>query len=177
MATPKTGFTAPTESSAGYDFQKTGYNLFVTFANAPASVTTELPFFACKSVTDAGLEGGDPIDITTNATVGAREQAPADLASPTEISFTAAYNLEDRALVAGMLNIPMDVIVEYRKCGNRPFGQKITYSGAALTGYVPGDMTEGEAPEVTITITLAGGTHYAVGEGESWSAAGVLEAL
>lgn len=169
-----TGFTR-----GEYDFEKTGYNIWVTFATGSAAGSATIddpPLFACKSVKDAGFEAGDPIDITTNATVGAREQAPADLSSPTEITLTAAYNLADRAKALKMLNVPCAVSVEYRKCGNRPTGRKITYQGAFLSGFDPSEMSEGNQPEVSITIGFPGGTHYQ-GESSTYNPAGELTAI
>lgn len=171
MATPA---TTPTGFSSTYDFEKTGYAIFVTFEKLDGdSADRVFPFFACKSVKDAGFEAGDPIDITTNATIGAREQAPADLSSPTEITLTAAYNLDDRALALDILNVPCIVNIEYRACGNRTRGRKVTYTGAFLSGFDPSEMSEGNQPEVSITIGFPGGTHY-TGESANYNPAGVL---
>lgn len=152
--------------SSTYDFEKTGYNVWITFSQDPTLI------LACKSVKDAGFEAGDPIDITTNATIGAREQAPADLATPTEITVTAAYNLQDRAKALAILGQPGTVSIEYRACKNRPIGRKVTYEGAFLSGYDPQDMSEGEMPEVSVTVGFPGGTH--TGEAADYNPAGNL---
>lgn len=140
--------------SADYDFEKTGYNIWVTFSADPTLI------LACKSVKDAGFEAGDPIDITTNATVGAMEQAPADLPSPTDITLTAAYNLADREKAFAILGQQQDISIEYRACKNRARGRKITYTNASLSGFDPQEMSMGSQPEVSVTIALPGGTHY-----------------
>lgn len=164
----------PAAFSSTYDFEKTGYNIWVTFAalEGDANFPTDTPLLACKSVKDAGFEAGDRIDITTNATKVAREYAPADLAETSEITLTAAYNLADRALCMNLLHVPCNVTIEYRACKNRPVGRKITYAGAFLSGFDPSDMSEGEAPEVSLTIGLPGGTH--IGDAE-YNPAGTLE--
>lgn len=152
-----------------YDFEKTGYNIWVTFAQDPTLI------LACKSVKDAGFEAGDSIDITTNATIGAREMAPADLASPTEITVTAGYNLQDRAKALAILGQPGNITIEYRACKNRTVGRKITYANAFLSGFDPQDMSEGEMPEVSVTIGFPGGTH--TGDESTYNPAGTLETL
>jgi hypothetical protein len=164
----------PTAFSAGYDFEKTGYNIWVTFAamDGDTDFPKDVPLFACKSVKDAGFEAGDKIDITTNATVGAKEYAPADLSDPQDMTLTAAYNLDDRALALALLNRPCNVSVEYRACNNRKKGRKVTYKGAFLSAYDPGDMSMGEFPEVSITIGFPGGTH--IGTAENYNPAGEL---
>lgn len=172
MATPT---NTPTALSADYDFEKTGYGICIEFENLAGDDTERVyPFFACKAVKDAGFAAGDPIDITTNLTVGAREQAPADLASPSEITLTAAYNLDDRVLAQGILGIPCVVKIQYRGCGNRSNPRQVVYKGAFLSGYEPQEMREGEQPEVSITIGFPGGSHYA-GD-TSFNPAGTLEA-
>lgn len=162
-----------------YEFEYTGYGIFVSFADLPSDegwTGFKAPRFAIKSVTDAGFEAGDPIDITTNATKGLREQAPADLASPSEISMTVAYNLDDIELCYKMLGVPCTVIIEYRKCSNRVRGRKRTYKNAYLKSFTPGDASEGAAPEATVTIGLAGGYHTDTAP-EGFNPAGVVEAL
>lgn len=171
LAAPATTPTAFV--NGGYDFEKTGYNIWVRFSD-PNDVVKAFPLFACRSVKDAGLEAGDPIDITTNATKFAREQAPADLSSPTEITLTAAYNLQDRALAYAILNKPLDVTIEYLKCGNRGKSRKVTYAGAFLSGFDPQEMSEGNMPEVSITIGFPGGTHYESAD-NAYNPAGTLE--
>lgn len=133
-------------------FLYTGHNIHVTFGT-----TTELTLY-CKSVTDAPMEAGEPIDITTNATVGMKAYAPADLSEPGEISLTAAYRLEDRATAYAAIGVPQDISIEYRTCNNRTTGQKLTYKNAYLKSYVPQEMSTGNMPEVQITIGLAGGS-------------------
>lgn len=157
-----------------YDFEYTGYNVWITFTGAEG--IEDYPLFAVKSLTDAGFEAGDPIDITTNATKGLREQAPADLASPSEISVTVAYNLDDIELCYKLLGVPCTIAVEYRACPNRPRGRKRTYTNAYLKSFTPGDLSEGAAPEATVTIGLAGGYHIE-SEATTFNPAGKLEDL
>lgn len=133
-------------------FLYTGHNIHVKFGT-----TTELVLY-CRSVTDAPMEAGEAIDITTNATEGMKAYAPADLVEPGEISLTAAYRLEDREVAYEALNVPQDITIEYRACKNKSVGQQITYKNAFLKSYVPQDMSTGNMPEVQITIGLAGGS-------------------
>lgn len=170
-------------NKANYDFEYTGYNIWVSFSDIPDTVKVDgaegafdPPLFAIKSITDAGFEAGDPIDITTNATIGLREQAPADLASPSEISMTVAYNLDDIPLCYAMLGVPCTVSIEYKACPNRPRGRQRTYKNAYLKSFTPGDASEGAAPEATVTIGLAGGYHIEADAADS-NPAGVITPL
>ena len=168
--------STPTALSADYDFEKTGYNIHVTFEKLDGDSENRIfPFFACKAVKDGGFAAGDPIDITTNLTTGAREQAPADLASPSEITLTAAYNLDDRALAYAILGVPCKVKIEYRSCKNRKRSRQVVYDGAFLSSFEPQEMSEGNPPEVSITIGFPGGSHY--GDGTSYNPAGTLEEI
>ena len=157
------GFANTPFSSAvgGYDYEKTGYNIWVTFD------TTKVPSLegvtlACTSVKPAGMTIGK-FDISTNANVKFKEYAGEDLAETNDITLTCAFNLQDYDKIASALGVPQRITLEFRTCANRVTGRKITYNNAFIMSFEPGDMSANNFPTATMTISTGGDDHTSTG--------------
>ena len=162
------GFANTPFSSAvgGYDYEKTGYNIWVKFNNANSSDADLAALsgvtLACTSVKPAGMTIGK-FDISTNANVKFREYAGEDLAETQDITLTCAFNLEDLSKIAGALGKPQEIVLEFRGCANRRTARKITYSNAFIMSFEPGDMSANNFPTATMTISTGGDDHTSSG--------------
>lgn len=143
--------------SESYDYEKTGYNIWVTFSK---DATCHL---ACTSVKPAGMSVGK-FDISTNANLKFREYAGEDLAETQDITLTCAFNLSDYEKIAAMISEPQTIELEFRGCANRKKARKITYTNAFIMSFEPGDMSANNFPTATMTISTGGDDHTVSGE-------------
>ena len=149
---------ATTPFSASYDYEKTGYNIWVTFSDSDGANV----HLACTSVKPAGMTIGK-FDISTNANVKFKEYAGEDLAETNDITLTCAFNLSDYENIAKMLGKPQTITLEFRTCANRTTGRKITYANAFVMSFEPGDMSANAFPTATMTISTGGDDHTSTG--------------
>jgi len=116
-----------------------GYQSFITIA-----LDTDISFWE-KTVKGPGMDGGDAIDQTTMHNLDWRTFFPRALITLTEMTITAAFDPAVFTQLMAVLNRPTTITRKY--CDG---------STLAFYGYVrmaeDGDHTEGEQPEMTITI-------------------------
>jgi len=156
-----------TPYGASYDYEKTGYNIWVTFSKDSTLV------LACTSVKPAGMTIGK-FDISTNANVKFKEYAGEDLAETQDITLTCAFNLSDYAKIAPLLGDPQIVTLEFRGCANRKTERKITYNNAFIMSFEPSDMSANNFPTATMTISTGGDDHTSTGTSYPYGEVGLL---
>ena len=158
---------ANTPFNASYDYEKTGYNIWVKF-NQDSSSDTDLTALAsnvtlaCTSVKPAGMTIGK-FDISTNANVKFKEYAGEDLAETQDITLTCGFNLSDMQYIAAAIGKPQTIVLEFRGCANRKTARKITYKNAFIMSFEPGDMSANNFPTATLTISTGGDDHTSTG--------------
>lgn len=133
-------------------YQMTGYNIQVSFS------LLEGVTLHCKSVTPPSMEAGEPIDVTTNSTVGLKAYVAPDLAEPGEMSFTAAYDPAMDTQVKAILGKKGITTITYGECSNRATSESYQFEDTYIKSWAPQAMTMGTMPEVQITIGFPGGT-------------------
>ena len=143
--------------SDAYDYEKTGYNIEVTFEK---DATCHL---ACTSVKPAGMSVGK-FDISTNANLKFREYAGEDLAETQDITLTCAFNLLDYEKIAAMISVPQEITLKFKGCANRKKARQIVYSNAFIMSFEPSDMSANNFPTATMTISTGGDDHTVSGE-------------
>lgn len=116
-----------------------GYQTLITPA-ANADVN-----FWEKTVKPPGLDGGDPTNTTTMHNVTYRTQSPKALITMTEMTLTVAYDPVMYTEALALINVETTYTVTF------PDGSTLAFYGY-LQSFEPGDHTEGEQPEATITI-------------------------
>ena len=72
-------------------------------------VNQNLEFYE-KTVQPKGLDGGDPINITTNDNTEKESQAPRKLSTDTDAQITHTYNAADKALYEAAVNQSDDIL-------------------------------------------------------------------
>jgi len=111
-------------------------------------VTGAITFYE-KSVTPGGVEGGDPIDITTNDNATQKSQAPRSLTSPTSTSATVTYDKTDEAAAGARINVLDTVLVVY------PDDTTDARAGW-LRSFIPNEVSEGEQPTAAVVFEYQG---------------------
>lgn len=117
-----------------------GYQSLITFAADP-----DVAFWE-KTVQPPGVDGGEKIDVTTMHNVNLRTYAPRNLAEMTDSQFTAAYDPRVLPQILALRNVPTTITIQF------PNGDSWAYYGF-LQKFEPGELTEGEQPEATVTIS------------------------
>lgn len=117
-----------------------GYQTLVTFAADPNVRLWE------KAVTPPGIDGGDAIETTTMHNTTWRTMAPRALRTLTQHTFTAAYDPAIYTQILSLINVRTTITVTF------PDTSTLAFYGF-LQLFEPGEMTEGEQPEATVTIT------------------------
>lgn len=122
-------------------FMKEGYVTRLAFAALP---TVSLWI---KSLKPPGVDGGDPIDITTMHNATWETMAYKALKKLTEGTFTAAYdpNIYASAQIQALININTSISVHY------PDGSTLVFWGAMTKGD-PSEHKRGEFPEFSVTF-------------------------
>lgn len=132
-------------------FERTGHGIKIRFA-ADASLV-----LYAKATTDPGFNIPDKIELTHNETLGFKAYAAGDVAEMDNITFTALYDLTDRAKALAIKGITTAITFEHSLSGvDRDTVQTITVQGW-LNGFVPQEATTNNAPEAQIEIGFAGG--------------------
>lgn len=136
MAAP----AASVRVTPGGIFLPDGYQSFLVVA-----LDTDLSIWE-KSGGSLGLDGGEPINITTMHNVLWRTMFLRQLITSTEFNVTGAYDPALLTQLLAVLNVPTTI--------TRVFGDGTTvafYGGLRNAQF--GDLVEGQQPEVTITVT------------------------
>ena len=107
-----------------------------------------------KSVGPPALNGGDPIDTTTMlngpnypAEKGVRTKAVRALVSLDDFTLTVSYDPVIYADLMIILNVETTLTIQF------PNGGRYAFYGA-LVSFDPGDLSEGEHPEASVTFTV-----------------------
>jgi hypothetical protein len=116
-----------------------GYSTKITFTADP-----DVSFWE-KSVKPPGVDGGDPIDITTMFNAEWRTAAPRSLKTLTEASATVAYDPQVYDQIVALINVKTWVTILFSD------GSGIHFPGY-LKSFEPGELSEGGFPEATISI-------------------------
>lgn len=98
-----------------------------------------------KTVTPPGVDGGDPIEITTMFNVDWRTMAARALKTLTESSLTVAYDPKVYDQIVALVNVPGLITAHFPDTSRLEFYgylQKADFS----------ELKEGEQPEATIKI-------------------------
>lgn len=99
-----------------------------------------------RTVTPPGVDGGDAIDITTMHNETWRTMSTRSLKTLTDSSFTALYDPAVYEQVIALINVETSVTLHF------PDGSTYSFFGALRT-FEPDEITEGEPPSATCTIT------------------------
>jgi len=116
-----------------------GYQSLVTIA-----ADTNIDFWE-KTSQPPGLDGGEPIPITTMHNVLYRTFVARELITLTPISFTAAYDPAVYDQILAVLNVHTTITVSFSD------GSTIAFYGY-LQKFEAAALVEGTQPEATITI-------------------------
>jgi hypothetical protein len=117
-----------------------GFRTLVTLGRVPNA-----PFWE-KSVKPPGLDGGDAIDTTTMHNVTYRTRAPRALKTMTPMTVTAAWDPVLYIDLLEIINVEDTITVRF------PDGSTDAFYGFVQT-VDPSEMSEGNQPEISITIT------------------------
>lgn len=99
-----------------------------------------------KSPQPPGMDGGDPIDVTTMHNTTWRTMRPRSLTTLTELSITAAYDpVCYTDILNNLLNQEGSITVTFSD------GSTLDFFGYLKT-FEPNEVEEGEQPEASITI-------------------------
>lgn len=132
-----------------YDFEKSGFNIWVFFSLSPNTL------LACKSVQDSGVTLLDTVDLTNGSSQNYKEKAPSLVKDCTDIRLTAAYNVSDLEAMLSMVGKPQTITIEYRAGNNRKTTKRYLYSSAVVSEYVPSDMERGVQPTASLSILIS----------------------
>jgi len=91
------------------------------------------------------LDGGDAIETSTMHNSTYRTFLARSLITLGETSITVAYDPDVYDEIIGIINVNTSISVHF------PDGSTLTFYGYLRT-FEPGDNTEGEQPEATITV-------------------------
>ena len=98
-----------------------------------------------KSTTPPGVDGGDPVETTTMHNAVYRSLGPRGLITLTEMLFTAAYDPAVYDEIIALTNVEQTITVTFAD------GSTLAFYGF-LQKFEPGEMSEGEQPEATVSI-------------------------
>lgn len=116
-----------------------GFSTRIVFDHAPTASLWE------KKVKPPGIDGGDAIETTTMRNVLYRTMAPRSLITLVPMTITAAYDPNMYNQLVAIINVRTTVTVFF------PEGSTLAFYGF-LQKVEPNDNSEGEQPEVTVTI-------------------------
>jgi hypothetical protein len=119
-----------------------GHGIRIVFVNGGVTVYE-------KNVTPGGIEGGDPIDITTNDNTSLRSFAPRTLATETPINLEVTYNQTDKAALEALANTSDDIRTEY------PDNTTELTSGW-IRSVIANQATSGEQPTANLVVERQG---------------------
>ncbi len=110
-----------------------GYKTLITFAVAPAAAYWE------KSVTPPGLDGGDPIDTTTQQNVRFRTKHPRRLIDLTPTKMSALYDPVLYSTFLAIINVKTTITITF------PDHSTLAAYGY-LKSFVPSGLEDGAVP-------------------------------
>lgn len=116
-----------------------GYQSLITFAAKPAVQIWEI------AVKPPPMDGGEPIDITTQHNVLFHTMYPRKLIKMDPFDITAAYDPDVIPDLVGLINEFTVITVRF------PDSSTWCFHGW-LQKWAPGDLKEGEFPQATLTI-------------------------
>ncbi len=116
-----------------------GYVSHITFAADP-----DISFWE-RSVQPPGMDGGEPINLTTMFNNTYRTNVPRQLITLTPIKVVACYDPAVFSQIQALMNVVTAVTVLF------PDGSTIAF-WAFLQKFEPGELVEGKEPEATLTI-------------------------
>lgn len=116
-----------------------GYQSLITFEADPDISIWE------KTTKPPGVDGGDPIPISTMHNVTLRTFAPRGLRTMTGGGMTVAYDPRCLPQIIALINVETTITQHF------PDGTGWAYYGFLQT-FEPGDLQEGEQPEATCVI-------------------------
>jgi hypothetical protein len=119
-----------------------GYQALVTLA-----VDTDIKLWE-KSTTPPSVNGGDPIDTTTQHNVTYETQSPRALKKMEGGSMTVAYDPAVYPQIIAVINVLTVISILF------PNGAKLSYWGW-LRSFEPAEMTPGEQPTATANFEPA----------------------
>ena len=145
--------------------QKTGHNISV---NLGASA----PTLYCKSMALPGIEGGDPIDVTSLQTTKFTAKVPGDLGNIPDLTLSAMFDPSDYTKVMAVVNSARTITftlaattnTALNGVGNRTEAKTISAYGW-VCDFIPQDAKTGEVPEAQLKLCFAGGTTTGATEG------------
>lgn len=98
-----------------------------------------------KSIQPPGIDGGDPINMTTFFNTTWRVMRPRTLATLTEVSLTALYDPIVYDQIVAIINQETTITITFND------GSTVAFFGFLQT-FEPQEVEDGEAPEAEITI-------------------------
>lgn len=122
--------------------KKDGYGARITLQTSGIT-------FNEKSVTPAGVDGQDPVDVTTNAKTTYREKYPRALKELTNGSGTVAYDPAQTAAITAAVNVKQVIRVDFLE------GDCCSFYGF-LKSFQPGELGDGEQPTAEIELVPCG---------------------
>lgn len=117
-----------------------GHKTLIAFAADPDVSLWE------KTVTPPGLDGGDAIETTTMHNNVLRTMAARQLKTLTDMTTMVAYLPAAFTQLLALINIETSITLHW------PNNSSLSFYGYLRT-FEPGDISEGEQPEATVTIT------------------------
>lgn len=135
MAAPQT--TARLDPG-GFKLQS-GHQTLIAFASNPAVLFYE------RDVTPPGIDGGDPIDTTTQHNVTVTTMAPRDLFTLTNSTVVVAYDPEVYNDILALVNSPTSITTIF------PDGATLDFWGY-LKSFTPNALSIGEMPTANVEI-------------------------
>jgi len=129
----------------------TGFGTRITFSTSTTVVFKE------KSVTLPGLEGGEPVETTTNANTAYKSFTPQDLVKLSDAGAVVTYDVSTIAAIKAAININQVVTFTFAD------GSKWAVQGM-LTEFIVNEDSPTDQPTANIKI---------VAEGEGTGAAGI----
>ncbi len=131
--------------TAGNRPMPNGFQTLIAFQLAPA-----LAFFE-KAVTPPGMDGGEPIDITTMWNNRSRTKAPRALIEPTNASMRVGYDMA--ALDPGVVATTIEDLINDNQMITVHYPDTSQYSfWGWLKTFIPGEMEDGVFPEADMEI-------------------------
>ena len=122
-------------------FLEDGFPTFYTFSASGAAQA----LFKEVEVTPPGIEGGDPINVTTMRNVTWETMAFQKLKTMAESSMSAQYDPKLYTEIDAMINLNQLITLTF------PDASELDFWGA-LTGFTPGTNTRGEMPTADATV-------------------------
>jgi len=132
--------SATSRTTPSGDLLENGYQSLITIA-----ADADIDLWE-KSVQPPSMDGGDPIDVTTQHNTTYRTKAASALIDVGETTHTVGYDPAVYDQIIAILNTETTITITF------PDGSTLAYYGFLRT-FEPSDLSEGEFPEASITIT------------------------